>query len=194
MQIKLINPASYKTTTWSGGTTTELYILPEGADYASRQFNLRVSSATVDTPESNFTALPGFERILTPLQEPLRIFHPDRPEEVLVQPYDLHHFTGGELTSSQGQGRDFNVIYRPDWQVEATALEPASEPVVIAEPALYLIFSAQAQSLLVYQEGGEPETLDFPSLGLAQLEVQPESKPLSLKPSQAPIILIQISG
>lgn len=193
MQLKLIDPNSYKTTQWSAGTTTELYILPEGADYASRQFDLRVSSATVDAPESTFTALPGFKRILTPLQEPLRIFHPDRPEEVLLQPYDLHAFSGGERTRSQGQGRDFNVIYRPDWQVEARSLGPEDGQVTLSEPALYLIFSAQAQSVALYPEGQAPENLDFPSLGLAQLEVLPAASPLSLKASQSQLILIQIS-
>lgn len=193
MQLQLRHPSSYKTTRWSAGTTTELYILPEGADYASRQFDLRISSATVEAEESTFTSLPGFQRILTPLEEPLEILHPDRQTQVLVQPYDLHAFSGGERTRSQGQGRDFNVIYRPDWQVEVRCLGPEDGQVTLSEPALYLIFSAQAQSVALYPEGQAPENLDFPSLGLAQLEVLPESRALSFMPSQAPIILIQIS-
>ena len=38
----------YKVSRWSGGDTTELYLYPEDGDYKSGNFQLRISSATVD--------------------------------------------------------------------------------------------------------------------------------------------------
>ena len=58
MTFTLLTPADYLTTSWSGGTTTQLTIAPAGAVYADRDFLWRVSSATVELDESDFTALP----------------------------------------------------------------------------------------------------------------------------------------
>lgn len=192
MQLTLRHPSSYKTTRWSGGTTTELYILPEGADYASRQFDLRISSATVEAEESTFTSLPGFQRILTPLEEPLEILHPDRQTQVLLQPYDLHAFSGGEGTKSWGQGRDFNVIYRPDLAVQVSITKTGGSEVFLAPGDVYLFFSAQAQRVDFSLEA-EVESLDLPDLGLAQLEGIDQAGTLTVQPFQAPLLVIQIS-
>ena len=43
-----LTAADYRSSRWSGGTTTELAIAPAGADYGARDFLWRVSSATVE--------------------------------------------------------------------------------------------------------------------------------------------------
>lgn len=48
MEWKLLTKEDYVTTTWSGGTTTQLAIAPEGAVYADRDFLWRLSSAGVE--------------------------------------------------------------------------------------------------------------------------------------------------
>ena len=48
MEWKLLTKEDYVTTTWSGGTTTQLAIAPEGAVYADREFLWRLSSAGVE--------------------------------------------------------------------------------------------------------------------------------------------------
>ena len=48
MEWKLLTREDYATTNWSGGTTTQLSIAPEGAVYADRDFLWRRSSATVE--------------------------------------------------------------------------------------------------------------------------------------------------
>ena len=48
----------YVVSQWSGGTTTQLAIAPSGAQYGDRAFLWRLSSATVDLEESDFTPLP----------------------------------------------------------------------------------------------------------------------------------------
>ena len=45
--FRKLRPADYIVSVWSGGTTTQIAIAPEGARYAERDFLWRVSSATV---------------------------------------------------------------------------------------------------------------------------------------------------
>ena len=67
MTIQAIPRSQAVTTRWSGGNTTEFYIFPQDSTYAQRDFQIRISSATVDDPESDFTLLPDFNRIICPL-------------------------------------------------------------------------------------------------------------------------------
>ena len=76
MIIRHLTAGDFRTSTWSGGTTTELYLYPENGSYAARDFLFRISSATVDLPESDFTALPGVERYITPLAGSFTLTHP----------------------------------------------------------------------------------------------------------------------
>ena len=45
----------YVVSQWSGGTTTQIAIAPQGAQYGDRTFLWRLSSATVDLDASDFT-------------------------------------------------------------------------------------------------------------------------------------------
>ena len=45
MEWKLLTREDFVSTSWSGGTTTQLAIAPEGAVYAERDFLWRLSSA-----------------------------------------------------------------------------------------------------------------------------------------------------
>ena len=62
--VELLHKKDYKTTEWSGGLTTELSIAPEGSVYADRDFMWRLSSATVELEERDFTSLPDYDRII----------------------------------------------------------------------------------------------------------------------------------
>ena len=61
---RIIRKGELPVSRWSGGTTTQLAIWPEGAVYAERNFVWRVSSARVETQESEFTSLPGVARTI----------------------------------------------------------------------------------------------------------------------------------
>ena len=67
MEWKLLTQADQVTTTWSGGTTTQLAIAPEGAVYADRDFLWRLSSAKVELEHSDFTPLPDYNRLISVL-------------------------------------------------------------------------------------------------------------------------------
>ena len=68
MKIQKISADMQAVSRWSGGTTTQLAISPANALYADREFLWRVSSAVVELPESDFTPLPDYDRILMILE------------------------------------------------------------------------------------------------------------------------------
>jgi len=106
--MRIIRNKEYKKTFWSGGTTTEIYLYPEDGDYSKKQFNYRISSATIEVDESDFTVLPGIERVILPLENRMLLLHGE--EEVLLAPYEPYRFQGERSTRSRGINRDFNLM------------------------------------------------------------------------------------
>ena len=80
MKIDILKPADFKTTKWAGGSTTELYIHPPIANYAAGNFNFRISSATVEVAQSNFTVLPEVSRQLMVLSGSIKVSHKNHHE------------------------------------------------------------------------------------------------------------------
>lgn len=113
MTIQHLTPNDYITTKWSGGLTTQLGIAPEGAVYADRDFLWRLSSATVEDAESNFTALPDYERLISTLEGTIELSH-NGGEKLTLRPYEVHRFDGGDDTHSWGRCRDFNLMLRKE--------------------------------------------------------------------------------
>lgn len=112
MHIKIYSQKDRPTSTWAGGTTTELWILPEDGNYALRDFQARISSATVRLKESDFTALPGIIRYITPLSGGFTLSHPDG-KTVTMSPFDApYRFDGGAATHCLGKATDFNLMLK----------------------------------------------------------------------------------
>ena len=111
MTVTHLYPQDYTTSRWSGGTTTELLIRPRGAVYGQRDFLCRVSSATVELPESTFTALPDYDRLIATLEGTITLTH-DGGAPLILTPYQVHPFDGGSHTVSFGRCRDFNLMLR----------------------------------------------------------------------------------
>lgn len=109
IDYKLIKREEQRTSVWSGGTTTELYIFPEDADYGSRNFSFRISSATVEAEESDFTLLPGIWREIMVLEGSMKLIHEER-SECFLEKYDTDSFDGGWKTRSIGMVTDFNLM------------------------------------------------------------------------------------
>ncbi|AGT43161.1 HutD family protein [Treponema pedis] len=109
MKITKLTEQDFTTSTWQGGTTTQLFIYPPGANYSKRDFLFRLSSATVDTEKSEFTILPGIQRFIAPLTGNLKISH-DEKYFTKLKPYEIYGFDGGAKTISMGKVRDFNVM------------------------------------------------------------------------------------
>jgi environmental stress-induced protein Ves len=112
MRILHLTQKDYKTSAWSGGTTTELFIWPQGADYARREFAFRISSAVVELEESDFTPLMGVERWITPLAGGFTLTHPGKAPVTMGPLAEPYRFSGEEATHCVGQATDFNLMLK----------------------------------------------------------------------------------
>ncbi len=107
--IRILRKEQQINSQWSGGTTTQLYIYPEGSSYAGRDFEVRISSATVNNGRSIFTHLPGYWRVLMVLEGELKISH-DASEEIILKKFQSYRFNGSQHTESEGAAIDFNLM------------------------------------------------------------------------------------
>lgn len=111
MEWNLLKRKDYSTARWSGGTTTQLAISPEGAQYAGRDFLWRISSAQVELEHSDFTPLPDYDRFLTVLAGELEL--KVGGEALTPLPcLTVRSFDGGVPTQSWGRCTDFNLMVR----------------------------------------------------------------------------------
>lgn len=114
-QIHAFNTA--QTTTWSGGKTTELFIFPTDARYVERDFDFRISTATIEVETSDFTPLPDYKRLLAVLEGELEIMHEGKYSKKLL-PFESDSFHGSWKTTSKGKVRDFNVIHSENYALD----------------------------------------------------------------------------
>lgn len=105
----LLTNLDFKKSEWSGGTTTELFIYPPDSNYTARDFEIRISSATVDVDFSTFTPLPNFQRVLMILSGELEITHQDKYSKLLKK-YECNYFSGAWNTTAKGRVIDFNLM------------------------------------------------------------------------------------
>lgn len=121
MDGQLISSNEYKTTKWSGGKTTQFFLYPTGSEFNIGEFDLRVSSATIESKTSTFTDLRGYNRIIMTLDNPIFIQHNDC-EKILLQPFEKHYFSGDDTTVSYGECTDFNVIFKKGMDADASVV------------------------------------------------------------------------
>ena len=114
MERKIIEASTFQTHHWSGGTTTQLFIFPEDASYQERNFRFRLSTATVDVEQSDFTSLPGFSRKLMLLSGSITLKHAGHYTKLLHK-LEVDSFEGNWNTTSFGKGRDFNLMTALGW-------------------------------------------------------------------------------
>ncbi len=109
--IKHLSGQDYCVSTWSGGRTVQLAIWPEDALYADRNFLWRISSATVDLEESDFTLLPDYMRLIAPVHGKMQLTH-NGGSPVTLAEYQIHRFDGADSTHCLGKCTDFNLMLR----------------------------------------------------------------------------------
>ena len=130
MEIYRIEDA--KKTKWTGGTTTELFIYPKESDFLTRNFSCRISTATIEVNETEFTPLPGFERKIMVLKGQLELEHIGHYTKKLNE-LDQDTFSGDWKTKSWGMVQDFNVIYRPSMDVNLESISLKKEEIYCSD-------------------------------------------------------------
>ena len=149
MSLLLMTPDRYIVSQWSGGTTTQVAIAPEGAVYADRDFLWRISSASVDLEESDFTALPDYHRWISTLEGGMTLSH-EGGEKIVLAPYDVHQFDGGVDTHSWGRCTDFNLMLRKgkcEGTVRALKLAAGEQAeVAVASGAEVILFCGKGKA------------------------------------------------
>ncbi len=109
--FRIIKEEDRKKSTWSGGTTEELFIYPNEANYQERNFNFRISIATTELEESIFTKLPNTKRIISVLEGKLELSHKEN-YNIKLEPYDIDRFSGEWDTHAKGKVKDFNLMIK----------------------------------------------------------------------------------
>ena len=112
MEITVIDKSEIVESKWGGGVTYQLFIAPDGASYAERRFDFRISTAVVELEESTFTRLPGVTRYLTPLGKngfrlAINGCHP-----VKLAFGEVLRFSGEDDITCYGSGRDLNLMLK----------------------------------------------------------------------------------
>lgn len=107
----IIRKDKVKKRLWSGGTVNQLFIDPEDADIASKDFIFQVSTATVDVEESLFTFFDNYDRIIMTTDKDFVLIHDDK-DEVFLSKYEPHLFNGGGKTQGKGKVNDYNFIMK----------------------------------------------------------------------------------
>ena len=62
MKTQIVKKENQTTANWAGGTTTELFIYPENTSFVNRDFDFRISTATVEVEASTFTIFNNLNR------------------------------------------------------------------------------------------------------------------------------------
>ena len=107
--MKLIRENGLKTEQWNSGSTTEIMIYPPGSMYSNRQFEWRLSIATIDEEQSLFTKLVGYTRTTMVLKGELTLHHVNR-YTVHLKTLEQDYYRGDWETKSEGKVTNLNLI------------------------------------------------------------------------------------
>lgn len=143
MKISTLTKKEYRISDWSGGKTTEVFLFPLGGRYQNGEFQYRLSTAQVEMASTTFSLLPGYQRLIMPIEQSLTLVHEISANEsklVKLEPFQSHYFDGGLKTVSYGKCTDFNLIYHPDY---TGTMEPLikEKPYFIESGKEYLLYA-----------------------------------------------------
>ena len=109
--------------TWKGGKTEQLCIVPEDASLQERNFDLRISSATIDLERSEFSDFTGYRRYIMKLEGDITLLIDEK--SITIKDDEAFEFMGDEkvISISKEPSRDFNVIIKKDKKADISIKE-----------------------------------------------------------------------
>ena len=137
--VTLLRANDFQVSDWSGGKTKQLYLSPPTGHYGKRDFDYRLSTATVEVAESEFSDLSGFHRILMSLDHTLHLHNASRQEETVLDPFTPYFFEGSDSITSRGTCTDFNLIYSNHYQGQMIAV--SNKQVLIRDEEIQFIYA-----------------------------------------------------
>lgn len=184
MKERIISQDEFKTTTWEGGETTELFIWPEGSRFADRDFLFRISSATFSGTQSDFSDFSGYQRYILPLLGELKLSHTGLYERAL-RSYEVEYFDGAWKTHSENSldCRDFNFIYRSGRKALLQVVDAGSKYQSMGER---ILTAGSQESFGLIVTGGEEQRIPGGSLYLLETEREVS---LTITEASTPVIL-----
>ncbi|MDZ4668588.1 MAG: HutD family protein [bacterium] len=154
MKLIILHETDYASTKWAGGTTKQLLLLPPKATYAKRNFDLRISIASIQIPASDFTPLPGINRNFVLLKGAL-LLNINKKGKQLLLPGDVIDFKGNNAISCKGTGSDYNVMTQGNHLVQTQYLSLENKEAAEVE------FYPQEQLVFLYLSSGSIELIGF---------------------------------
>ena len=166
--ITLLKSNDFQVSDWSGGKTKQLYLSPTTGHYGKRDFDYRLSTATVELAESQFSDLSGFHRILMSLDHTLHLHDASRQEETVLAPFTPYFFEGSDSITSRGTCTDFNLIYSNHYQGQMLAISDGQE--LSQDEAIQFIYALS--DLMVTGTGLPSLNLETGQLLIVEKEAQ----------------------
>ena len=124
MNYQLHKKEEYSVSRWMGGETREMAIWPASAKYLDRNFIWRLSSATVELDESDFSRLEDYDRVLMVLEGEVVLSH-DGQRVARLKELEQDRFDGAYKTRSFGKITDYNLMVRKGNEGYLDLLYPA---------------------------------------------------------------------
>ncbi len=97
-------------TTWSGGKTWTYFMMPQTATLAARDFDIRISSASVEIEHSIFSDYRGYTRYFSVLTNPITLSINGVSQRVDCA--TLVKFDGADQVTSYGKTVDVNIFVK----------------------------------------------------------------------------------
>ena len=186
--INLLRANDFQVSDWSGGKTKQLYLSPPTGHYGKRDFDYRLSTATVELAESQFSDLSGFHRILMSLDHTLHLHNASRQEETVLAPFTPYFFEGSDSITSRGTCTDFNLIYSDHYQGQMLAILDGQE--LSQDEAIQFIYALS--DLMVTGTGLPSLNLETGQLLIVEKEAQETELQImfsSNQPTGAPLAI-----
>ena len=186
--VTLLRVNDFQVSDWSGGKTKQLYLSPPTGHYGKRNFDYRLSTATVELAESQFSDLSGFHRILMSLDHTLHLHNASRQEETVLAPFTPYVFEGSDSITSRGTCTDFNLIYSDHYQGQMLAISDREE--LSQDEAIQFIYALS--DLMVTGTGLPSLNLETGQLLIVEKEAQETELQImfsSNQPTGAPLAI-----